>query len=248
MLVIEKETSMLIQYLGFDSSSHSRIYAFNVIDPPRATREFTVEVQAEEFGVSRLKFQDGPAVCAERLERELRFATIDLPAKASLHVGEQDIREYRTQHYPHKLTTSTAKKPIQVREEIITLVLHETGGPLDALIAALDSQSMRVHWAESFQEAMPVLTGANPPHLVFTQSSLPDADWADVVSLAEKATKPVNVIVVGRLEDEKLYLQTITQGAFDFIVPPLFGYGLTHVLYCAVGNVLGRREAQTKTA
>jgi len=239
---------MLIQYLGFDSSAYSRIYAFNVIDPPRATREFTVEVQSEEFGANRLEFQDGPAVSSERLKRELRLETQDLPAKASLHVGEQDIREYRTQHYPHKTTTSTAKKPIQMREEILTLLLHETGGPLDALIAALDSQAMRVNWAESFREAMPVLTGANPPHLVFTQSSLPDGDWADVVSLAEKATKPVNVIVVGRLANEKLYLQAMTQGAFDFIVPPLSGYDLTHVLYCAIGNVLGRREAQTKTA
>jgi len=239
---------MLIQYRGFDSSINSRIYNFNVIDPPRATREFTVEVQSEEFGVDRLKFQDGPAVSSERLERELKLETQGSHAEVRLRVGNLDVREYRTQHYPHKTGTSAAKKPIPVREEIIALLLHEMGGPLDALKVALEGHSMRVRCMKSFQEALPLLTGANPPHLVFTQPGLPDGNWADVVSLATKASKPVNVIVVERLANDGLYLQTITNGAFDFIVPPLSGYELSHVLRCAIGNVLGRREAQAKPA
>jgi FixJ family two-component response regulator len=68
-----------------------------------------------------------------------------------------------------------------------------------------------------------------------------------VVSLATKASKPVNVIVVGRLVDVGLYLQTITGGAFDFIVTPLTGYELTHVVRCALENVLSRREAQGRS-
>jgi len=98
----------------------------------------------------------------------------------------------------------------------------------------------------SFQEALPLLTGPNPPHLIFTQPKLPDGIWADVVSLAMMAPKPINVIVVGRLADVGLYLQTITGGAFDFIVPPLTGYELTHVLRCAIESVLSRRELQAR--
>jgi FixJ family two-component response regulator len=92
------------------------------------------------------------------------------------------------------------------------------------------------------------MTGPNPPHVVFAQPKLPDGMWADVVSLALKAPKPVNVIVVGRLANVGLYLQTITAGAFDFIVPPLTGYELTHVVRCAVENVMSRREAQARSA
>ena len=59
---------------------------------------------------------------------------------------------------------------------------------------------------------------------------------------------PANVIVVGRLANVGLYLQTITGGAFDFIVPPLTGYELTHVVRCAIENVLSRRETQARSA
>jgi FixJ family two-component response regulator len=72
--------------------------------------------------------------------------------------------------------------------------------------------------------------------------------WADVASLAIKAAAPANVIVVGRLANVGLYLQTITGGAFDFIVPPLTGYELTHVVRCAIENVLSRRETQARSA
>jgi len=129
-------------------------------------------------------------------------------------------------------------------EEISTLLLHELGGSLDALKSALEAQSVKVCSLRSFQEALPLLMGPNPPHLIFTQPKLPDGIWADVVSLAVKAPKPINVIVVGRLADVGLYLQTITGGAFDFIVPPLTGYELTHVLRCAIESVLSRREVQ----
>jgi DNA-binding NtrC family response regulator len=133
-----------------------------------------------------------------------------------------------------------------VSEEISTLLLHERGDSLDALKLVLEAQSVKVSSLRSFQEALPLLTGPNPPHLIFTQPKLPDGTWADVVSLALKAPKPVNVIVVGHPANVGLYLQTITGGAFDFIVPPLTGHELTHVVRCAVENILSRREAQAR--
>jgi DNA-binding NtrC family response regulator len=136
--------------------------------------------------------------------------------------------------------------PHPASENISTLLLHELGDSLDALQSALEAQSVNVCSLLSFQEALPLLTGPNPPHLIFTQPKLPDGIWADVVSLAMMAPKPINVIVVGRLADVGLYLQTITGGAFDFIVPPLTGYELTHVLRCAIESVLSRRELQAR--
>jgi len=138
--------------------------------------------------------------------------------------------------------------PHSASEDISTLLLHELGDSLDALKSALKAQSVKVCSLRSFQEALPLLMGPNPPHLIFTQPKLPDGIWADVVSLAMMAPKPINVIVVGRLADVGLYLQTITGGAFDFIVPPLTGYELTHVLRCAIESVLSRREVQARPA
>ena len=91
---------MIIQYRGFDSVVDSRVYAFHVINLPDVAREFTVRVQSAEFCIGRLKFQDGPGVCMARLQRELDGETQESPAESHLSVVEQDVREYRTHHYP----------------------------------------------------------------------------------------------------------------------------------------------------
>lgn len=135
-----------------------------------------------------------------------------------------------------------------MKEEISALLLHAPTDSLGLLKLDLESQSIRVCWLRNFEEALPLLKGVNPPHLVFTETTLPDGTWADVVNSASEAPKAVNVIVVARLEDIGLYLETIGSGAFDFIVLPLTGYELTHVLRCAAENVLSRREAQMTAA
>jgi ActR/RegA family two-component response regulator len=265
---------MYIQYAGFNIVSSFRVYNFDVIDPPAAAREFTVKVRSEEFCPGRLKFQDGPGISSARLQRELKGETPESRAEPDLGIEEQDVREYRAEHYPQQNppkardavpgVPSGSSPPNQhsqnrgywplgptrlpAREEISVLLLHELGDFRDALKRALEAQSMQVRCLQSCQEALPLLTGANPPHLVFAQPKVPDGKWADVVSLALKATKPVNVIIVGRLANVGLYLQTITGGAFDFIVPPLTGYELAHVVRCAIENVLSRREAQAHSA
>jgi len=95
---------MHIQYVGFDNAVRSRIYAFHVIDSSLGTREFTVKVQAGAFGAGSLRLQDGPGICFERLQRELKIETQESRAEAHLHIGEPDIQEYRARHYPRKKT------------------------------------------------------------------------------------------------------------------------------------------------
>jgi len=265
---------MYIQYVGVDNSSSSRIYTFHVINPPQEAREFTVKVRSEEFSADRLKFQDGPGISSARLQRELKGETQESRAEPDLGIEEQDVQEYRAQHYPQPKHRSAheavpgillgspppekhfqnrgywplGSTPHPVSEEISTLLLHELGASLDALKLALEAQSVKLCSLRSLQEALPLLTGPNPPHLIFTQPKLPDGIWADVVSLAVKASKPVNVIVVARPANGGLYLQAITGGAFDVIVAPLTGYELTHVVRCALESVLSRREAQARSA
>jgi len=91
---------------------------------------------------------------------------------------------------------------------------------------------------------LPLLREADPPHLVFTEALLPDGTWRDVVKVALQALKPVEVIVVSRLIDVRLYVETMADGAFDFIVPPITRDELAHVLACAVESVLNLRRRQ----
>src|SRR6516162_10159363 len=83
------------------------------------------------------------------------------------------------------------------------------------------------------QEASLELTRAKPVHLVFTDTTLPDGTWGDVLGLAAKAPAPVNVIVVARLVDVRLYLEVIQSGAFDFITPPFAPGDVARVIRCA---------------
>jgi hypothetical protein len=91
---------MYVQYVGVDNSAGSRTYSFHVINPPQAAREFTVEVESEEFGADRLKFQDGPGISYARLQRVLDEETQELRAEAHLRIDDRDVREYRARHYP----------------------------------------------------------------------------------------------------------------------------------------------------
>ncbi len=92
---------MYIQYVGFNVEASSRIYNFDVISTKKP-REFTVRVQSEAFRAARLKVQDGPGICFERLKQELEGETQESPADAQLFIGETDIRVYLERQPPQK--------------------------------------------------------------------------------------------------------------------------------------------------
>jgi DNA-binding NtrC family response regulator len=135
-----------------------------------------------------------------------------------------------------------------MREEISAVLLHRPTESQRLLKQALEGRSIKVNWLQNYREALPVLREADPPHLVFTEALLPDGTWADVVKLALEALKPVKVIVVSRLVDIRLYVDTMVGGAFDFIVPPMASDELAHVLACAVESVSNLRRTQATAA
>jgi DNA-binding NtrC family response regulator len=135
-----------------------------------------------------------------------------------------------------------------MKQKISALLLHQPTESQRLLKQALEGRSIKVNWLTNFREALPLLRAADPPHLVFTEASLPDGTWADVVKLALEALKPVKVIVVSRLIDVRLYVETMVGGACDFIVPPMTSNELVHVLACAVESVLNLRQTQALAA
>ena len=130
-----------------------------------------------------------------------------------------------------------------MREEIVALLVHNQSEHMQALAVRLQHQGIRVHHVWTWQAAAHELKRANPPHLVFSDTALRDCAWTHIVRLAERASQPVNVIVVTRVMDTKLYLEALEGGAFDFIVPPFASLDLAHVVRCAADNVQARRKA-----
>jgi DNA-binding NtrC family response regulator len=114
---------------------------------------------------------------------------------------------------------------------------------LGALKAALERESVRIYEAQTRKETARWLQGLNPPHLVFTDAALSDGTWSDILRMAQEARDPVDVIVVSSQIDDKLYVDVIQYGAFDFITPALAAPDLQHVVRCAVWNARSRREA-----
>ena len=134
-----------------------------------------------------------------------------------------------------------------MRPEISAVLLHAQAGPLPELKAALESQSVKTRLVTTCQEATCLLGSPDAPLLIFTDCQLPDGTWSDVVRLACQAPTPASVIVVSRLVDVSLYLDTLERGAFDFIVPPFEARELAHVLQCGVDNTLALRNARARS-
>jgi len=124
---------------------------------------------------------------------------------------------------------------------ITAMVVHQNSEILASLISALERQGMSILQADSRARAIQMLGGQNPAPLVFTDTKLPDGTWVDILVEAERAAQPVNVIVVARVVDTRLYLDTIETGAFDFIAPPFVATDLQHVVRSALDNVAARR-------
>ncbi len=128
-------------------------------------------------------------------------------------------------------------------ERITALLVYQNSETLATLERALERQGMRVTHAESRAQAKGMLGGLNPAPLVFTDTQLPDGTWADILTEAEKAAQPVNVIVVARLVDTRFYVEALETGAFDFLAPPFMAADLAYVVRRALGNVVARRGA-----
>lgn len=86
------------------------------------------------------------------------------------------------------------------------------------------------------------------PHLVLSDTVLPDGNWMDVLDVAAKAAEPVNVIIVSPMADTRLYLDTMDQGAFDFMTDSFTVPQIVHILKCAIDNVARRRGSHLHAA
>jgi len=131
-----------------------------------------------------------------------------------------------------------------MRSKFSVLLVHYRNDRFGTLNQILEALSVKVIRARSAKEAEAQLCETPCPHLVLTDAVLADGNWMDVLDVAAKAAEPVNVIVVSPAADIKLYLDTMDQGAFDFMTDSFTVPEIVHILKCALDNVARRRQAR----
>lgn len=107
-----------------------------------------------------------------------------------------------------------------MRDKVSALLVHLEDQRFEGLQSALRRLSVGTASAGTNEEARQWLDGPDPPDLIFTDATLPDGTWMDVVSAAQKPSAAVKVVIVSPYEDHMLYVRAMSAGAVDFIVPP----------------------------
>ena len=100
------------------------------------------------------------------------------------------------------------------------LVVSAQDGVYLPLAECLQGDLVPTLRARTCREARSLLQQCTP-QVLFTDTSLPDGSWTDVLSLAAGQSGNIPVILVSRFDDMELYLQAIERGAFDFMSLPL---------------------------
>src|SRR5574340_314780 len=115
-------------------------------------------------------------------------------------------------------------------EQINALLVHSQDETFHDLAWALKSLSVKVIHARNCREASLLLKKQGGIDLVFAGTDLPDGNWADVLGLAQRSKSYLPVIVVSRMVDMGLYLDSLGKGAFDFVTPPFLTSDLAHIV------------------
>jgi hypothetical protein len=93
------------EYLGFTVNQTSRMYRLRVRQVTGEERTYTLTIANRAFLENRVRYQDAPAICFLRLERELLTCGDATPA-SRLRITDTELAEYRD---------SSAKKPSPLR-------------------------------------------------------------------------------------------------------------------------------------
>lgn len=85
---------IIVQYLGFRARQLVREYSFQVREAG-AEREFTLSIANDAFLSHLARYQDGPDICAQRLQTELA-AHANHPSQTEYVITSDELNSYRT--------------------------------------------------------------------------------------------------------------------------------------------------------
>lgn len=85
---------IIVQYRGFQTKQSVREYLFQVREAG-AEREFTLSIANDAFVSHLARYQDGPDICAQRLQAELA-AHANHPSQTEYVITSAELDFYRT--------------------------------------------------------------------------------------------------------------------------------------------------------
>jgi DNA-binding NtrC family response regulator len=130
---------------------------------------------------------------------------------------------------------------------IFALLIHDRPVPFESLKSALKLLNIEASSVRSIESAKRLIPQTEP-HMIFTDTTLPDGSWAEVIKLADESDVATRVIVVSPQRDIKLYWAAFEKGAYDFILPPFELEWLDLIVQRAGDDVRRRRQAQSRAA
>ena len=104
-------SSIQIQYVGFKAKASLREYTFMVKNGAEEACEFKLTIANDAFLTHRVRYQDGPDICAHRVQRELD-AMNQQPQKTRCAISDTELEEYRSAHSP-KTRPGAMYKPLR---------------------------------------------------------------------------------------------------------------------------------------
>lgn len=133
------------------------------------------------------------------------------------------------------------------KKKVFALLVSDGDESFESLRNLLKAQGLEVCISHSCKDAVRLVDQTHP-ELIFTTTHFIDGTWCDMVIMAENASAPANVIIVGKFKDHRLHLAAMDYGAFDFIFPPFESESVGQVARMAAEDVRRRREAQALRA
>ena len=134
-----------------------------------------------------------------------------------------------------------------MKRNAYALLVHERLEPCQTLKSVLRRLGVDTFSVSSFAEAAHLLEQTHP-HLLFTDTELPDGTWIDLVTLAQNAPISICAILVGSSADPELRQTAVNYGAFDFLSPPFDAAEVSQLVSEAMVQVRARRERRSRAA
>jgi hypothetical protein len=101
-LEVSRTVTALIQYTGFQLKPRGRDYCYRVVAMKSGDREFTLTISNRAFEERHFPYQDGAAICYQKLQRELLAETAEVPLQHHLTISDRDLDEYLAKYRPAK--------------------------------------------------------------------------------------------------------------------------------------------------
>jgi hypothetical protein len=91
--------TVVLQYVGFETKGAVREYTFTRRGTDGAFSEYFVSIANDAFVTHRVRYQDAPDICSQRLHREFATQTDDRPS-SRFSITDAELADYQVGHAP----------------------------------------------------------------------------------------------------------------------------------------------------